>query len=117
MTVTQTYPSDTTVLFAVADLLREEMREHAVWCGTCGRRHIRGDTPGPFVDINPDAIPADRPEAHDRVTDLIGQMPAQRLGHGRVRIAVPSAGHAVTVASHLRALGTPAHAIYVGGTL
>lgn len=71
----------------------------------------------PFVDVTPDAIPADRPEAHDRVTDLIGQMPAQRLGHGRIRIAVPSAGHAITTAALLQALGTPAHAIHVGGTL
>lgn len=112
---TTTHPSDTTVLFAVADLLREEMREHAVWCGTCGRRHIRGDMPGPFVDVTPDAIPADRPEAHDRVTDLIGQMPAHRFGDGLVRITLPSAGHAVTVAALLQALGTPAHAIHLGG--
>lgn len=69
----------------------------------------------PFVDVTPDAIPADKHEAHDRVTDLIGQMPAHRFGDGLVRITLPSAGHAITVAALLQTLGTPAHAIHLGG--
>lgn len=95
MTAAVNQPTDADVLLSVADMLRDEMREHAVWCGTCGRKHLRSDTPGPWVDVAPDTIPTGNPAAHDRVMDLIAR--------------------AVTVASHLRALGTPAHAIHLGG--
>lgn len=115
MTAAVDQPTNADVLLSVADLLRDEMREHAVWCGTCGRRHIRGDMPGVFVDVNPDAIVADTPDAHDRVTALIGQLRTHWFGDGLVRIQAPDLGHAVTVASHLRALGTPQHAIHLGG--
>lgn len=115
MTAAVNQPTDADVLLSVADMLRNEMREHAVWCGTCGRRHIRGDMPGSFVDVNPDAIPADKPAAHDRVMGFIAQAPAHRFGDGLVRILLPDPGRAVSVASHLQTIGVPAHAIHLGG--
>lgn len=107
---------DTVVLAAVADLLRAEHKLHAVWCESCGRRHIRGEMPGPYVDVAPTSIPADDHHAHNRVADLIGQLPAHRLGDGRVRIPLPSAGHAITTAALLLFLGAPKHAVHIGGT-
>lgn len=108
--------SDAAVLAAVADLLRAEHLAHATWCESCGRRHIRGEMPGPWVDVAPVAIAAGDEPAHNRVVAFIAQTSAHRLGDGHVRIPVPDAARAVTVAAHLHSLGAPKHAVHIGGT-
>lgn len=81
-------------------------------CPECGSPRLDSR---PFVDVTPGAIPADDPAGHDRVVAFIAQAPAHLFGHGQVRIPAPDLGHAITTAAHLRALGTPAHAIHLGG--
>lgn len=107
---------DAVVLAAVADLLRAEHKQRATWCESCRRPHIRGEMPGPFVDVAPVAIAANNDAAHHRVIAFIAQSPAHRLGDGHVRIPVPDTAHAVTVAAHLHSLGAPKHAVHIGGT-
>lgn len=102
-------------VIAALDLLRGEFRTRAQWCDTCQRKHIRSELPGPFVDVHPGAIPADDQPAHERVLNLISQAPAHRFGDGRVRIPLSDLGRAITTAALLRSLGTPAHAIHLGG--
>ena len=107
--------SDAVVLGEVLDLLRAEHKRHATWCESCKRRHIRGEMPGPWVDVAPVAIAAGDEAAHNRVVTFIAQAPAHRLGDGHVRIPVPDTARAVTVAAHLHSLGAPQHAVHIGG--
>lgn len=71
----------------------------------------------PFVDINPDRLPRHDARARDRIDQFLDRQDTTTTPAGQIRIACDTPAVARNAAALLRALGAPAWAIHIGGTL
>ena len=103
---------------AYTDALVEKLLAGADTCACCGLPQLASalgtPTHNAWVDTDLRAIHATGDWAH--VTAFLAHAPLTQLTDGRFRVGCRSDVEALSVANHLKRLGTPASAITIGGT-
>lgn len=106
------------VIDTYTDALLAELLAGADTCSCCGLPQLASalgtPTHNAWVDTDLRAIHAPHDWAH--VTAFLAHAPLTQLDDGRFRVGCRSDVEALSVANHLKRLGTPASAITIGGS-